>query len=304
MNKKLLFVLGGGIGNIILATPAIRLAVDEGHVVDIFPECNSSQDLYEILRINGVREVTNNPKDSYDFQLNGPFTSVSKHVAKSFIRPRIRYDQHRPETHVYLDLIRQIGIYGKPGCVEINVPQKQVPDFVDHVAIYPGSKPNWAMKRWDKFDDLCQHLDKVVLVGTEADINSHGDPTWINKNWNWKEDTKHFHGTLAETAAVLKQCKAFIGNDGGVAHIAAATGILTFVIFGPSSDVKNKPWSKNAFVISKDEKCRPCQFSKGKDGKEIFGANKSTCPFDMACMRNLTVKDVLDQIRQIGRLEI
>jgi len=40
--------------------------------------------------------------------------------------------------------------------------------------------------------------------------------------------------TLTELAATLAECGAFLGNDSGIAHLAAAVGLPTTAIFGPS----------------------------------------------------------------------
>ena len=53
---NILFVLGGGIGNIVQATPAIQATASEGHKVDLYLCCNSSRDM-DIFRIPSVRNI-------------------------------------------------------------------------------------------------------------------------------------------------------------------------------------------------------------------------------------------------------
>lgn len=294
---NILFVLGGGIGNIVQATPAIQAISSEGHKVDLKLCCNSSKDM-DIFRISSVRNVfvDKNPSGLYDFQLNGPFTPNKKYNCKSMLFSKINYAQHIAEAEVYYDLAKQIGVTAPMPDCKINAGDSD--DFLDPetVAIYPGSKPNWAMKRWDKFDDLCSRFKKVAVVGTKEDIISHGNPAWITKEWKWPDNVSFFTGSLQEVASVISKCKMFIGNDGGLSHVAAATGIPTFVIFGPSSYIKNKPFSSKCFSIGINLPCRPCQFSKGPDGKEIFGGDKGNCHLNMKCMRDMSVDFVLNQI--------
>ncbi|MHA1949702.1 MAG: glycosyltransferase family 9 protein [Candidatus Thorarchaeota archaeon] len=300
--KTVLFVLGGGIGNIVQATPAIKAVSERGYTVDLLLHCNSSKDVVEIFSIPEVRSVfldkTDNSK--YDYQLRGPFTPGKIHNANRNINTRVKYAQHIPESEVYYDLAKQIGITKPMGDVSVNVgttgPDPEKPG--ETVAIYPGSKHNWAMKRWDKYDELAKHFDSVLLVGSKKDIYSQGDPAWIKKNWSWPKHVKVQIGSLRETAYAISKCKMFIGNDGGLAHVSAATGIPTFVIFGPSSVIKNKPYSKKAYAIAIDIPCRPCQFSKGLDGNQIFGGDKASCPHDMKCMRDLEVNKVLSEIKK------
>ena len=40
--------------------------------------------------------------------------------------------------------------------------------------------------------------------------------------------------TLVELGAALAECRAFLGNDSGIAHLAAAAGLPVVVLFGPS----------------------------------------------------------------------
>ena len=300
--KTVLFVLGGGIGNIVQATPAIKAIAKSGFTVDLLLHCNSSKDVKDIFSIPQVRSVwLDQPGHrKWTYQLRGPFTPGRVYGVEKCFRSRVDYAQHIPEAEVYYDLAKQIGVKVPMEDVSINVgisgpdPEK----LGETVAIYPGSKINWAMKRWDKYDELAIHFRNVVLVGSKTDIQGHGKPAWIKKRWNWPDHVKVQIGTLQETAHLISKCKMFVGNDGGLAHVAAATGIPTFVVFGPSSVVKNKPYSKRAHAIHLDIPCRPCQFKKGPDGKEIFGDNKATCPYNLKCLRNLEVEHVLGEIRK------
>src|SRR5690606_23778854 len=113
-------------------------------------------------------------------------------------------------------------------------------------------------------------------------INSHGDPAWFSRPWKWPDHVEFYSASLQEAAYTISKCKLFIGNDGGLTHVAAATGVPTYVIFGPSSDRKNKPYCPNAHVIALNLECRPCQFRKGT---QYFAHRKASCPFDMKCMR-------------------
>jgi len=296
--KKIIFICAGGIGNIIQATPTIK-KLSEKYIIDLKLECNSSNDVKEIFSLPKIRNIVKDVIDTYDYQLNGPFTSGAKYCEK-VIRSRINYAQHVPECEVYNDLAVQIGCNDTIGNSVICIPKSGYDPPKNSVIIYPGSKHNWAMKRWDKYDQLSHVLKNykhVIVVGTERDVTSHGDPAWIKKPWEWADEVEFFQGTLSETAYVISKCDFFIGNDGGIAHLSGATGIPTFVLFGPSSDIKNKPKSDNAHVIAMNLPCRPCQFKK-KDGKLIFNGDIGNCYNNMKCMKDMSVEYIIRELKK------
>ena len=55
--------------------------------------------------------------------------------------------------------------------------------------------------------------------------------------------------SLNETAACLKRCRAYVGNDSGIMHMAAAAGIPTLGLFGPSRSELYAPWGENAHSL-------------------------------------------------------
>jgi heptosyltransferase III len=51
---------------------------------------------------------------------------------------------------------------------------------------------------------------------------------------------------LLTVQAALARCRAFIGNDSGLAHLAAAAGLPTLALFGASDPVRYRPWGGTA----------------------------------------------------------
>jgi len=58
------------------------------------------------------------------------------------------------------------------------------------------------------------------------------------------------HPDLLTIQACLSRCNAFIGNDSGLAHMAAAAGRPTIAIFGPTNPELYSPWGKHVSVVS------------------------------------------------------
>ena len=65
--------------------------------------------------------------------------------------------------------------------------------------------------------------------------------------------------SLPEVTALAARAALFIGNDSGVAHIAAAVNTPCVVIFGSSNVAHWRPWTTNkSEVVREDLPCQPC----------------------------------------------
>lgn len=65
--------------------------------------------------------------------------------------------------------------------------------------------------------------------------------------------------SLPEVTALLSQARLFVGNDSGIAHMAAAVGVPSVVIFGSSNTAHWRPWAKApAEVVVEEMECQPC----------------------------------------------
>lgn len=77
------------------------------------------------------------------------------------------------------------------------------------------------------------------------------------------QSTAHVIGfsdlTLPEITALLSRAHIFVGNDSGLAHMAAAVKTPTVVIFGSSNVAHWRPWSTGAAeVVFEEMECQPC----------------------------------------------
>jgi ADP-heptose:LPS heptosyltransferase len=65
--------------------------------------------------------------------------------------------------------------------------------------------------------------------------------------------------TLPEVTALASRARIFIGNDSGIAHMAAAVNTPSVVIFGSSNVHHWRPWSTApSEVVREDMPCAPC----------------------------------------------
>ena len=54
--------------------------------------------------------------------------------------------------------------------------------------------------------------------------------------------------------ACLERCAFYVGNDSGLMHLAAASGIPTLGLFGPSKESLYAPWGPRTAVVRTPEK--------------------------------------------------
>ena len=117
-----------------------------------------------------------------------------------------------------------------------------------YVVLHPN--PKFRYKMWDqnKWCELIQWLRqrslRVLLTGSSAP----DEMAYINAIVSAvPNDCRSLAGqlSLAETAELLRGASLYIGPDTAVTHLAAAAGIPTIALFGPSNPVKWGPWPAN-----------------------------------------------------------
>ena len=65
--------------------------------------------------------------------------------------------------------------------------------------------------------------------------------------------------SLPEVTALTSRARLFVGNDSGIAHIAAAAGAPCVVVFGSSNVTHWRPWTTNPNEVVREEmSCQPC----------------------------------------------
>jgi heptosyltransferase-2 len=91
---------------------------------------------------------------------------------------------------------------------------------------------------------------------------------------------------LPVLAGVLSRCRAFVSNDSGAMHLAAAVDVPVVAIFGPTREWATSPLPGpsrlETAIVRTDVPCRPCMLR--------------TCPIDHRCMTRIAVEDVMTPV--------
>jgi len=151
-------------------------------------------------------------------------------------------------------------------------------------------------KKWscDNFTALIKQLHAefgltIALVGSHAD---RPESKLITRSLSPANQAfvRNYTGqlTLAQSAALIKRARLFVGSDSGLAHLAVALDVPTVVLFGPSDAQKWGMVNKRHAVVRKTLPCAPCF---------IFGYHRPCRTLE--CMRSIQVDDVLTACRRL-----
>jgi heptosyltransferase III len=147
---------------------------------------------------------------------------------------------------------------------------------ISPVAIHPGSgsrKKNWSFERFLSLAGILRKKSIPImwltgpaeegLIVPDGDIIINGRP-------------------LPVCAALIARCRAFVGNDSGMAHLAAAVGCPAVVLFGPSDPAVWAPRGKNVRILCKESACSPCHL---RTAPSVTGC-------DNGCLWGITQEEV------------
>src|SRR5262249_39768630 len=115
---------------------------------------------------------------------------------------------------------------------------------------------------------------------------------YFDKAYAWPAQARDYRGRLdlADTAALLSQCAAVVGNDSGLLQLAAALGRPSFPIFGITSPRRELMRLPNLRPISKRLPWEPaCR-------NQPWG--RRDCAQHLACLKTLDAAEVFDRIME------
>ncbi len=221
------------------------------------------------------------------------------------------------QTHTVTMGLRLVEALGLPTIGQVQTPrvpaenwhqrleQLGLTGITNYVVIHPN--PKFRYKMWDS-NKWIALICWLRQQGIEVLLTGSGDPSEAayvrDIASKVPEGCRCLTGllSLAETAELLKGARLFVGPDTAVTHLAAATGIPTIALFGPSNPVKWGPWPKDwpaskspwQFVGSKQQgnvrlmqgpgDCVPCLF-EGCDRR---------LDSDSRCLQGISVEQVVE----------
>jgi hypothetical protein len=197
------------------------------------------------------------------------------YIADGYTRAIIPKRRHYPEYKSWFvdnneELPEKYSMAGISAYSDFKYPKSKY-------VIWPECKPNWLCKQWPYYPELASQLDDVTVVGLDRTIK-------------FGSSVKDYRGKLSllQTGSILKNAEIFIGNEGGMAHYAAALGTKTYAILGCGDPVKSLA-PNNMHGISLNLSCQPCHLKN----MVVNGIMMIGCEH-RKCLNNLSVKKVLE----------
>ena len=276
-------------------------------LVSLFPELDKVIPLEGNGLLQCIRTLA---KERFDLIVDLHGSVRSRLISSLLSRRTLRYPkEHRKRVkltrkggrsvhleHTITRYLKAVSLLGFPeeNCVRIpalDIPEDKrkrakkiynIPDDVPKVALFPGAK--WQLKDWGEsnFLSLCRKLvDRELFVAIFNCQHLIEKPDGVATFAQMKLD---------ELAALVSLFDIAVTNDSGPGHLAAALGLDTITIFGPTHPVLGfAPIGRGENrIITRDLDCSPC--SLHGEGKCKRG--------DRACM-DIPVSVVLENIIEL-----
>ena len=313
---NLLYVQLEGIGNAVLALPALEALHNAGHAVSVvgtYPALDIIPDEFRAYTLESL-DTVNTP---FDAVLLSPWSAdyIAKygrapHIGECPVYEADPIDGTQHEALIHFDLAACIdGVEMPESLSDIRLPkiptdttgargiitempykyekfgegQAQV-GSPNYVVLANCAAPLWDKKRWQGYAELAHLLANdyhIVVIGSEHD-RTYNPPS------DFPKDTRFLYDLpLRQVAAILDNAEWVVGNDCGLTHIASALVTKTIALFGPTSRVKNTPlWCFFGTLTAFPQMaCSPCQYKQWE----------SVCQ-DAECMRIVKPETIAEYI--------
>lgn len=221
-------------------------------------------------------------------------------------------------THTVIQNLRLADLLGIPRHYEVIVPQAPVapviptsPFAVLHLTpLWPYKR--WSITGWGQLANYLIHQGlQVVITGGHA----VEEQAYIRTALAVMPTTVvNLAGQLqlGAVAALIQASQLYVGPDTAVTHLAAATGVSTVALYGPTNPVKWAPWPagyatdkspfgqrgpiqrvNNVILIQGLDECIPCH---------LEGCNRHRYS-NSRCLTELTSSAVIQAIQRLVKLK-
>jgi heptosyltransferase II len=147
-----------------------------------------------------------------------------------------------------------------------------------------GSAKRWREEGFAEAGDLLAEefgLD-VAIIGSELERSI---AERIKQRMHSRVAVLNGKTSLETLIGVISKSSLVLTNDSGPMHIAAALGVPTVAVFGPTDDAVTGPYGPRTRVVKEPVECSPCLLRE--------------CPIDHRCMLRVSAAAVCRAAREL-----
>jgi len=321
-NKKIFIEIPTWLGDAVMATPAIE------NIVAHYPNCeltilgsfvsskifahhpnvkkilidDSKKSGFRYTNLYKIAKSVGNVDIAFSFRRN--FTSdfllffvdaKEKYRYKRYTQDEIhlviRYNDFVNRSLKIKTTPQKLKIYQDENNSKLKIKNSSLTLGINPGATY-GSAKRWYPKEFAKVIlELSKSYDTLIFGGSgEVDMAKDIEDELLSSNIT---NYQNLAGktTVEELIEKIANLDLFITNDSGPMHLAAAFGVPTVCIFGPTKFSETSQWQNEKSVIVKKEfGCMPCMKRECPLGGEEYHQ----------CMKNIYANDVLEKVKELG----
>ena len=244
------------------------------------------------LTVSAEHDLKNVPSHGWRGAREGSWLAYTHRI------PIPTLDVHAIDRYLWVGEL--LGFNDDPPDLKIHLPseaifnvqqlleQHGVPADMPLIVLVPGTI--WETKHWtiEGFAGVARQFLRerfaVVLAGTKRDQQR------CRQIAAAAPGTCDLSGktTPAELAALIRRAEVAVTNDSGSMHVAASLDKPMVSVFGPTNPVHIGPYERPESVVRVDLPCSPCNYRR-----------LSQCPYDHACMKQVTSAMVVQRVEKI-----
>ncbi|BBO79297.1 ADP-heptose--LPS heptosyltransferase [Desulfosarcina widdelii] len=202
------------------------------------------------------------------------------------------------QTGYYLKILEGVGIPPRGQILELSVGdtnRQRAKEILTEQGALPGRRviglnpsatfgpaKQWFPERFAVLGDrLSRTLDAAIVIfggPADRDLGNH-----IAGMMQAPVVDLSGRTSLGEAMALIERCDAFVTNDSGLMHVAAAVNTPLVAVFGSTNSTTTSPFSSTSRIVRVPIECSPCM--------------KPVCPLGhMNCMRQVSVEVVAEAV--------
>lgn len=238
-----------------------------------------------------------------------------------FLSQSSPFEEYRHETERYLRLVdvedgdtstTLCATDGDKFFAEIFLKEQGIGDGTELIGVLPGGGTNpgttMTIKRWypEKFAETLQWLQQQhglvpLFVGNREDAAA-SDEVMRHLPAGFRYVSAVGKSSIGGLCGLLTRCKIVVGGDSGPVHMAAALGVPTVSLFGPSDPRLVAPRGNDHIHIWNHIRCSPCYTPASILNKSNYEGKNFFCGTQThECMRSIDVEAVVNAVESLLR---